>query len=66
MQILWVVAVTTAVGLYAELLQPKPGWPTAVSRDYIQPFLLTSFAVSLLLVFRTTSSYDRRVPFLPW
>lgn len=55
----WVLFVTVVAGLYAQLLQPKPGWPIAVSMNYIWPFTLTSFAVSLLLVFRTNSSYDR-------
>lgn len=63
----WCTFVSTIVGLYAELLQPKPGWPIAVSTAYIQPFILTSFAVALLLVFRANSSYDRlvscRLPF---
>jgi len=57
--IAWVLVVTVAAGLYAQLLQPKPGWPIAVSTSYIWPFTLTSFALSLLLVFRTNSSYDR-------
>jgi predicted membrane chloride channel (bestrophin family) len=57
--VLWVLLTTSAVGLYAELLQGRPGWPTAVATAYIEPFVLTSFALGLLLVFRTTSSYDR-------
>jgi ion channel-forming bestrophin family protein len=56
--LIWVVLVSTFVCLYAEELQPK-GWPTIASDDYLQPFLLMSFAVSLLLVFRTNSSYGR-------
>jgi len=51
---------SVAVGLYYELGQKKHnGWPVAVSNQYLQPFILTSFAVSLLLVFRTNASYDR-------
>ncbi len=56
--VLWVVLVTVCVGLYAEHAQPA-GWPVAVSRDYDEPFLLSSFALALLLVFRTNSSYAR-------
>ena len=55
----WCTLVSVLVGIYAEILQPKPGWPVAVSTAYIQPFILTSFAVALLLVFRANSSYDR-------
>ncbi|KAL4855857.1 hypothetical protein ACK3TF_003624 [Chlorella vulgaris] len=55
----WALLVSTAVALYATLLQPKPGWPEAVSGDYIIVFQLTSFAVSLLLVFRTNTAYSR-------
>ncbi len=57
--IAWSTLVTVLVGLYAELLQGKNGWPNAVMTGYLQPFILTSFAVALLLVFRTNSSYDR-------
>ena len=39
--------------------QDKSGWPTIVSSKYLEPFALTSFALSLLLVFRTNSAYDR-------
>ena len=56
----WSVLVSLAVGLYYELGQSQhEGWPVAISPGYIQPFLLTSFALALLLVFRTNSSYDR-------
>lgn len=57
--VLWSMVVSVAVGLYAQLLQPKQGWPVAVSQDYLVPFTLSSFAISLLLVFRTNSSYNR-------
>lgn len=40
-------------------LQDKEGWPTIVSTKYLEPFVLTSFALSLLLVFRTNSAYGR-------
>lgn len=33
--------------------------PDVVNRDYLPVFQLASFALSLLLVFRTNSSYDR-------
>lgn len=57
--IAWSTVVTVLVGLYAEFVQGKNGWPSAVMTGYLQPFILTSFAVALLLVFRTNSSYDR-------
>jgi putative membrane protein len=57
--VLWATLVTVFAGCYAEFLQVKPGWPKAVSKDYIEAFILTSFAVSLLLVFRANASYDR-------
>lgn len=57
--LLWVLIVSTAVGLYYELGQLKSNFPQAVSDGYVEPFVLTSFALSLLLVFRTNSSYDR-------
>jgi len=55
----WSILTSVAAGLYYELAQEKHGWPVAVSQLYVEPFVLTSFAVSLLLVFRTNSSYDR-------
>lgn len=56
----WITLVTIGVGLYYELGQLRnPGWVVIVSKDYNQPFILTSFALALLLVFRTNSSYER-------
>ena len=56
---LWVGLVSTLVALYAAYLQPKDGWPQITNRDYLVVFQLTSFAVALLLVFRTNSAYSR-------
>ena len=58
--VLWSVVTSLTVGLYYEFVQVKhPGSPVVVSTGYLQPFLLTSFAVALLLVFRANASYDR-------
>jgi hypothetical protein len=56
---LWVGLVSTLVALYAAYLQPKDGWPQITNQDYLVVFQLTSFAVALLLVFRTNSAYSR-------
>ena len=59
-ELLWVTLITIGVGLYYHLGQLKnPGWVVLVSKNYSQPFVLTSFALAMLLVFRTNSSYDR-------
>ncbi|EFN52998.1 hypothetical protein CHLNCDRAFT_137443 [Chlorella variabilis] len=55
----WSLFVSLVVALYATYLQPKPGWPVAVSGDYMIVFQLTSFAVALLLVFRTNTAHSR-------
>ncbi|WPT13952.1 UPF0187 protein [Picochlorum sp. SENEW3] len=56
----WVTVVTVALTLYYELGQLQhENWLVVVSRDYNQPFILTSFALALLLVFRTNSAYER-------
>jgi len=58
--LIWTILVTTGVTLYYHLgQQAHPGWVVVVSKDYNQPFLLTSFALALLLVFRTNSAYER-------
>ena len=59
--VLFVIFVGIAVGLYHTYLQPL-GAPDITGGDYTQPFTLTSFALALLLVFRTNSSYDRHRP----
>ncbi|CAL5219186.1 g972 [Coccomyxa viridis] len=56
--VLFVIFVGVLVGLYHTYLQPL-GAPDITRDDYTQPFTLTSFALALLLVFRTNSSYDR-------
>ena len=56
----WITLVTVGVGMYYEIGQLRnPSWVVIVSKDYNQPFILTSFALALLLVFRTNSSYER-------
>lgn len=58
--LLWVWLVSICLTLYYELGQKQhAGWLVVVSKDYIQPFILTSFALSLLLVFRTTTAFER-------
>ena len=54
----WVILVSVGVGLYATFAQPN-GAPIAVDQKYIEPFIICSFAVALLLVFRANSSYER-------
>jgi len=47
-------------------LQPRfgaPDWPPSnVTTTIYQPFSITSFALALLMVFRTNSSYARCAP----
>ncbi|CAL8460788.1 g319 [Coccomyxa elongata] len=54
----FVALVGVCVGLYATLLQPR-GAPIITRDDYTVAFTITSFALALLLVFRTNTSYDR-------
>jgi predicted membrane chloride channel (bestrophin family) len=35
------------------------GWPNITDNDFLSPFELMSFVLSLLLVFRTNSAYAR-------
>ena len=56
--VLFIALVGVAVGLYHSLAEVH-GAPCVTCGDYTVPFTLTSFALSLLLVFRTNSSYDR-------
>ncbi|GAB4814212.1 hypothetical protein N2152v2_001258 [Parachlorella kessleri] len=57
--VLWVSAVSTFCGIYATQLEPH-GWPNITDHpSFVTPFTLSSFALSLLLVFRTNSSYGR-------
>ena len=58
--LLWVTLVSIATTTYYELYQTKDdGMFVLVSKDYIQPFLLTSLYLSLLLVHRVSSSFER-------
>mmetsp|Transcript_12389 Transcript_12389/g.26765 ORF Transcript_12389/g.26765 Transcript_12389/m.26765 type:complete len:438 (+) Transcript_12389:76-1389(+) len=57
----FVIALTTVVALYNHLFTSgalPPGFPAAPAIA-IEPIQLTSFALSLLLVFRTNASYAR-------
>ncbi|KAL4435582.1 hypothetical protein ABPG77_002545 [Micractinium sp. CCAP 211/92] len=55
----WSVLCATAVGLWAELAEPR-GWPAISTHpNFLAPFTLTSFALSLLMLFKTNSSYGR-------
>ena len=57
--IAWSVLVSAAVGLYATFLVPR-GWPQVTNHpDFIVPFTITSFALSLLLLYKTNSAYQR-------
>lgn len=56
-----VVVHTALVAFYtlAHAAQYLPWWAPALPQIAIEPFQLTSFALSLLLVFRTNTSYSR-------
>lgn len=56
-----VTAVPVLIGVYQALMAAAmlPAWAPALPMLSMQPFTLTSFAVSLLLVFRTNASYGR-------
>lgn len=59
--VLWVMLVAVGVGVYETLLEQgklPPNWPH-VTLNLGQGFQLISFALSLLLVFRTNSAYAR-------
>lgn len=55
--VIWSILVSTAVCLYSDLAPSS--WPDISSSGYIDIFNLASFALALLLVFRTNSSYAR-------
>jgi hypothetical protein len=63
--LLYVVGISLAVCCYqnVEQLLPEPviglHWPSIAGGHISSPFSLTTFALSLLLVFRTNSSYQR-------
>ncbi|PSC75297.1 UPF0187, chloroplastic [Micractinium conductrix] len=56
---LWAVLVSVAVGLYVDLAEPKGAPRISGHPELISPFTLTSFALSLLMLFKTNSSYAR-------
>jgi predicted membrane chloride channel (bestrophin family) len=62
--VLFVCLIGIGVGLYHHFGEIH-GAPCVTCGDYSTPFTLTSFALALLLVFRTNSSYDRRVVLAP-
>ena len=54
--------IAVLVGLYHTVAVPRgaPDWPTHDTVTVLyQPFAISSFAMSLLMVFRTNSSYAR-------
>lgn len=57
----WVASVATAICIYETLLDSHvlPAYYPRIALSNPQPQVLTSFALSLLLVFRTNSSYAR-------
>lgn len=51
----WSVLCAAAVGLWAQLAEPR-GWPAVSTHPgFLAPFTLTSFALSLLMLFKTNS-----------
>ena len=58
---LYVMGVATAVCAYEAAVQGGllPAWLPDLELRTKEPFTLTSFALSLLLVFRTNASYSR-------
>lgn len=54
---LWSVAVAAVVGLYAELAEPRGAPAISNHPSFIAPFTLTSFALSLLMLFKTNSRW---------
>ncbi len=58
--LIWVTLISVFCTAYYELYQTQgPGRLVLVSKDYIQPFLLVSLYLSLLLVHRISSSFER-------
>ncbi|KAK9908952.1 hypothetical protein WJX75_005092 [Coccomyxa subellipsoidea] len=56
--VVFVGLIGVLVGLYHTYLEPL-GAPQITREDLTVPFTITGFALSLLLVFRTNTSYDR-------
>ncbi|KAL4448048.1 hypothetical protein ABPG75_005267 [Micractinium tetrahymenae] len=56
---MWSVLVSLGLGLYATYAEPKGAPNVSGHKDLITPFSLTSFALSLLMLFKTNSSYSR-------
>ena len=51
--------VSALVGVYATYAEPN-GWPlVSTHSEFLAPFTLTSFALSLLLLYKTNSAYGR-------
>ncbi|KAI7838066.1 hypothetical protein COHA_008149 [Chlorella ohadii] len=56
---LWSVFVSGALGLYATYAEPCGAPRLSNHTDLVVPFTITSFALSLLMLFRTNSCYGR-------
>ncbi|KAL4444930.1 hypothetical protein ABPG77_003980 [Micractinium sp. CCAP 211/92] len=56
---MWSVLVSMCLGLYATYAEPNGAPNVSGHKDLITPFSLTSFALSLLMLFKTNSSYSR-------
>ena len=54
------LAVSGSLAIYETLGPPAhDGWKSLARSEFAVPFQLTSFCLSILLVFRTTASYER-------
>lgn len=55
--LLVVFVISISIGIYQTLRHPS--WPNLSQKNWVPPFQLMGFVLSLLLVFRTNSSYGR-------
>lgn len=62
--LLGVLIVSISIGIY-QTYRPS-SWPNLARQEYLAPFELMSFVLSLLLVFRTNSAYGRQAPLPAW
>lgn len=56
--LLVVLLISIVAGLWHTFLRPR-GWPDITDSNFLAPFSLMSFVLSLLLIFRTNSAYGR-------
>ena len=56
---IWILGVSLFACLYATYVEPLPGAVRLCSKDYVLIFQLTSFAIALLMIFRTNTAYAR-------